>query len=431
MCLFPSRAPRDSIAFKKGIEQFNCGSCPECLKTRAGMWALRAVYEAKCHKHSLMITLTYDSYIRENGRIVGEQVADRHVDVSDCQKFIKRVRKHFDKQGVKIKYIIAAEYGKRTHRPHYHVLLFGAWFDDIIFYKRSKRGNPIYKSKTLNALWGNGICTVDKRNVTVSAARYCTKYLAKDKGAEDTFQLFSHGLGVVGLEKDFNGLYYMLEGRKYPIPRIIWRRYIERKYSGTSFKYVNPPKEPSCCPSVFPAEQLRQVIAYARYERDKVRYERSLWRLEYSRYVQEHDVLFKRYVSYWRARVEENEQSRPNVRDRICLLPDEKYFAYKKRALSVLELRARGVPFPAPRTRQRLRYIRYLYEHRIINSDRDLDGVDWANASFCRCLSRPATANDTAESEDRKNQRKAREFDLKIRSAQRATLADLKIFDDL
>ena len=417
MCLFPTRAPMESPAYKKGVEFFNCGSCPECLKTRAGMWALRAVYEAKYHKHSLMITLTYDNYLRDDkGRIIGEQVADRRVDVSDCQKFIKRVRKHFDEFGIKIKYIIAAEYGKRTHRPHYHVLLFGAWFDDIVFYKKSRRGNPIFKSETLTKLWGKGICTIDKKNVTSSAARYCTKYLAKDKGAEDTFQLFSHGLGVVPLLADFNGLYYLVEGRKYPIPRAVWQKYIEEKYPqyNVSFRYVNLPKDDDPLYN----EKMRQYYL-AKALRDC------------STALMDSDPVRQSYIAYWKERIEQANENRLPVLDRIALLPDDKYFAYKVRARAVYELRHRGVPYPAPRSGQRSAYINWLLKRRFINSEKDVEHINFGNTPFCRCASRLATANDTTETGDQRNIRVWRQFEAAKRSASRATIADLKNFDDI
>lgn len=372
MCLFPSSAA-GTIAYDKGVKQFNCGACPECLKTRAGAWALRAVYEAREHAHSLMCTLTYDQYLRDSrGRIIGEQVADRRVDVADCQKFIKRVRKYFGKMGIMIKYIIAAEYGKRTHRPHYHVLLFGAWFDDIRFYKKSKRGNPIFRSKTLEKLWPHGICTVDKKDVNAAAARYCTKYLSKDKDASDTFQLFSQGLGLAGLLKDFNGLYYMVEGRKYPIPRIVWQYVLRVKYPDLhlDFRYVNKNKDFS---------------NFAEYDAAKAR-------RDFAISVRDNDAQYKKYRAYWSARVDEYERVQLPVIDRIALLPDSRYFFYKQRALRCLSVRKLGIPYPAPRTRQRRAMFKYMQDRIGIV---DLHLYDNFDFDTCRCASRLATASDT------------------------------------
>lgn len=399
MCFFPTAADPSSVAFKKGVTAFNCGSCPECLKTRASAWALRATYEARAHKSSYMVTLTYDSYIRDSrGRIIGEHVADRHVDVTDCQKFIKRLRKKFGKG---IKYLIAAEYGKRTHRPHYHALLFGVKFDDVRYYKRSKRGNPIFKSETLSRLWGHGICTIDKQNVTQAAARYCTKYLAKDKGAEDTFQLFSQGLGIAELEKDFNGLYYVMDGRYYPIPRLVWRRRIERKY-GVSFRYVNRLPDGSNLVEYTMAKNARDFAAA----------------------VRDGDVEYIDYLEYWKKRSEDIQQFQLPVCDRIALLPDSRYFMYKQKALFALNKRRFGIPWPAPRSKQRSAIVRYYFSRHQYWFD-----VEKVDFNSCRCPSRLATASDTIEIADQKNIRLQREIDCIKAAAVPATIADLQIFD--
>ena len=146
MCMFtfPNRSsPR---ALLKGIERFECGGCPECLQKKSRQWALRCGMEARVNV-GMMITLTYDTY--RNG-VDGEE---NPVDTSLCvqkthaQRFIKRLRKHFPNKT--IKYLLTAEYGKKTHRAHYHALIFGVMFNDLRYYKKSKRGNIIYKSPTL------------------------------------------------------------------------------------------------------------------------------------------------------------------------------------------------------------------------------------------------------------------------------------------
>lgn len=234
MCLFPfSNNDRKSTAYKKGVKEFECGACPECLSKRSKQWALRAVAQAQVSP-SVMICLTYDEYIHDTntGRIIGERVSSKKCNKEDVQKFIKRLRRymqyHFGQTD--IKYLVTAEYGKTTHRAHYHALLFNVQFNDLVPYKRSKRGNLIYKSATLNKIWQHGICTVDSVNVQSACARYCTKYAMKDKEA-DTFMLFSRGIGEAVLMRDFNGISYIYDGFEYTIPRQIWQRYIENKYN--------------------------------------------------------------------------------------------------------------------------------------------------------------------------------------------------------
>lgn len=243
MCFFLFKNNRfDGVAYKKGVREFECGACPECLAKKSKQWALRCSMQAQVQK-CCMVTLTYDTYIHDTatGRVIGERVSDLQVNKKDAQKFIKRLRIYFKrKKNVdNIKYLLTAEYGKRTHRAHYHAILFGVEFDDLIRYKKSKRGNWINKSATLDKIWAHGICTVDTVCVNAKIARYCTKYCAKDSRADDTFMLFSRGIGQEELLRQFNGISYVVDGREYPIPRTVWRDYIENKYNIKGFsKYI-------------------------------------------------------------------------------------------------------------------------------------------------------------------------------------------------
>lgn len=326
MCLFPfGNNLVNSKAYKKGLREFDCGACPECLAKRSRLWALRCSAQAQIQR-GVMVTLTYDSYIYdENGNIIGEQVADRKVDKRDCQLFIKRLRKHFD--GVKIKYLLTAEYGKRTHRPHYHAILFGVDFNDRVFYKKSKRGNIIYKSHTLTKLWNNGICTVDSVNLSAKTARYCTKYCAKDSRADDTFMLVSRGIGDEWLLKNFNGKSYMLDGREYAIPKLIWNKYIANKYKNnyvfnrwnTSYKYVGL--------SYLISKNNSFAYELADFNR-QARHRFQSWR--------DKDIEYQRYLAYWFNKNEYYNLIRPTVSQRVLALPNDKYYFYKVKALQVL-----------------------------------------------------------------------------------------------
>lgn len=335
MCLFPRQNLQfNSVAYKKGVTQFCCGVCPECLSARANAWALRAVYEAKEHRHNCMCTLTYDNYARdEHGRVVGELPPDRslHVCKRDVQLFLKRVRK---KYGEGIKYILTAEYGKNTHRAHYHVIFFGLCFPDVFLYKKSKRGNWIYKSNELTKLWGHGICTVDSINITASVAKYCTKYCAKDTRCDDTFMLFSHEIGLKGLMSSFNAKSYWLDGCQYPVPRIVWQRYIVQKHSKPcvlpfSYRYVNRNKDIS-------------VLLDARYKHAKILRDRYLE-------IRDNDEEYIAYRNYWRSLIEQVNSVRPSIIQRIYSLNDKKYHSYKGSALLQYGRRLRDVPFYPPR----------------------------------------------------------------------------------
>lgn len=337
MCFFPFKNTNiKSTAYKKGVIEFKCGCCPECLSDKSKYWALRCSAEAQTNL-ACMITLTYDDYkLDKYGRKTCEEKPvdnSLHVDKRDCQLFIKRLRKHFP--GNEIKYLLTAEYGKRTHRAHYHAILFGVDFKDKIKYKRSKRGNLIYKSPTLEKIWGHGICTIDAVNVTGAVARYCTKYCAKDSRCDDTFMLFSHGIGDKWLLDNFNGISYMIDGREYTIPRGLWIKYLEDKWkNNVVFQY--------------------QVSGYHRYKSLKWLLEKlgDLGYQAYDFYTRkrklfqawlDRDKLRQNYLSYWRKKIELFNLTKKPVLDRVRALPNDKYFAYKQKALACLVKRSQLV----------------------------------------------------------------------------------------
>lgn len=325
MCYFPKTAPPNSKAARKGMREFDCGVCPECLRKKSNYWALKCTAQAKTMS-GMMITLTYDQYVRDSsGNIIGERLPDdMSVHKRDVQLFIKRLRKYIEYygNGEKIKYLISAEYGKRTHRPHYHAIIFGYTFTDIVPYKKSKRGNMIYKSATLNKIWKNGICTVDSININGAVARYCTKYCMKDAGAADTFMVFSRGIGDDYLLRNFNGKNYYVDGRECAVPRMIWLKWCERNLTDGSGK------------------------ATYKYRRDDVENKRARERL-YK--IRDNSRLYQAYLSYWQTKIESLEK--PSVLQRILALPNEKYFCYKQAALKALEMRKNGwEDYPDPRS---------------------------------------------------------------------------------
>ena len=370
MCLFSfANTNTKSEAYKRGVTSFECGCCPECLAKRARQWSLRAAMEAKV-SFSCMVTLTYDQYVRNSkGEIVGEKLVLRHVAKRDVQLFVKRLRKHFKNNT--IKYLITAEYGKRTGRPHYHALLFGVDFSDRVFCKLSKRGNKIYRSQTLEKIWKNGICTVDAVNVSAKVARYCTKYCAKDGRSSDTFMLFSRGIGESELLRRFNGRSYWLDGREYPIPRQIWQKVITERYKAFedfTYKYKN-------LSTSFLADFL----------------ENQRMRKQY-RDIRNADDQYMKYIEYWREKGECYESTRPSELQRIALLPDSKYHSYKIKAKYAKLRRIKDdLPAEIPRFNGRSERARWFWDrfHVEIYPEKKLGEV------ICPLASRHERANDT------------------------------------
>lgn len=99
--------------------------------------------------------------------------ADWSLDVRHWQLFAKRLRK----QRGPFRFFMAAEYGTRTARPHYHAIVFGHdWRDDRQELKPGEFGS-LYWSPSLELLWGLGQCSIGE--VTWQSAAYVARYCLK------------------------------------------------------------------------------------------------------------------------------------------------------------------------------------------------------------------------------------------------------------
>lgn len=99
-----------------------CGSCAFCAATKRSDWALRLGVEARLHADKRFITLTYaDPHLIWRDGV--SQLHKRHL-----QLWFKLLRR----SGAKVRYFAVGEYGSKTYRPHYHVILFGTIDEDVI-----------------------------------------------------------------------------------------------------------------------------------------------------------------------------------------------------------------------------------------------------------------------------------------------------------
>lgn len=214
-----------------------CGHCMACQMTKRRDMTVRLSHESRMHDSCCFITLTYDNanvpttddddinsssklYSRgsyspdlQNLRVVnGNTILDDFIadDDSpfelpnktlfpvDVQLFLKRLRRHleyvpkgcsvkngkvFDRDGnfvrdhnSHLRYYAVGEYGTRTKRPHYHIMIFGWIPSDCEFFKTIKN-NLYYTSPQLSKLWRYGYHTIG--SVTPAVAKYCARYVTK------------------------------------------------------------------------------------------------------------------------------------------------------------------------------------------------------------------------------------------------------------
>ena len=121
-----------------------CGRCTGCRLEYSRQWAIRCVHEAQMHEHNAFITLTFDK----------EHLPDDHsIRKEHLQKFFKRLRKRI---GVDIRYFACGEYGSRNNRPHYHAIIFGYDFPDKYLHTKTRNGDLLFRSPTLEKAWKFG-----------------------------------------------------------------------------------------------------------------------------------------------------------------------------------------------------------------------------------------------------------------------------------
>lgn len=195
--------------------QIPCGHCIGCRLDKSRDWANRCMLEAKYHEKMCFLTLTYDddhlppqklkiARLRSNPRVTGilPHITDkkllnreicrfmthstRHSLVKkDLQDFMKRLRRDFEyHDGITgIRFFACGEYGSKTFRPHFHVLLYGVDFaEDRRLYKANFQGDNLYNSERLSKLWTFGHAVV--ADLTWNTCAYVARYVVKKQYGE-------------------------------------------------------------------------------------------------------------------------------------------------------------------------------------------------------------------------------------------------------
>ena len=179
--MIPPRVDQNirSLSEKYGADHIllvPCGKCPQCVKKYKLNWALRCEAEARCHKVSCFVTLTYDPE-HNPGVLVKDHL----------KQFIKKLRN----RGVQVRYFGCGEYAAQ---PHYHIILFGYMPDDLSVISKSKTGFLLFKSKFIENIWQKGLCTVQEFDSAV--AGYVAGYVEKKMGKDDGFLIMSNRPGI-------------------------------------------------------------------------------------------------------------------------------------------------------------------------------------------------------------------------------------------
>ena len=200
-----------------------CGKCDMCRSNKSAKWTERLEIERSCHPYCLFGTLTYsdkylprfeyldkDVYDPQSGELVLYDDIKDYVDyfstsyidtlgflpvgkVSDCQRFIKRVRDRVYNNPSSerpecryIRYFLVCELGETTFRPHYHFLIFTSskWFAE-------------HAKDVVASCWSvdsrrsdsEELGIIDVQNVQSSASAYVASYI---NSFTDCPQIYKH-----------------------------------------------------------------------------------------------------------------------------------------------------------------------------------------------------------------------------------------------
>lgn len=214
---------------------FPCSKCPECRARRASAWSFRLMQQEKTSISSYFVTLTYDTLTVPITKTKRTTLCKR-----DVQLFFKKLRKAQRKANIdrSIKYYLCGEYGERTQRPHYHIILFDANIETMVNvndHLKLKYSNFDGKTEIHIKQWDKGHATIGQ--VTPASVGYTLKYISKPKTVPmykgddrlPQFSLMSKRLGFNYLTDEMikwhtsdikNRMYcVMLDGIKLSMPR--------------------------------------------------------------------------------------------------------------------------------------------------------------------------------------------------------------------
>lgn len=285
-------------SFKKTSKEFPtfqlpCGKCLECRLEYGRQAAVRCVHESMIHEKNCFITLTYSD----------ENLKSPKLQYSDFQEFIKKLRDQRFRDLLKtngltrkqwsqlskeersnlydpiaIGVFVTGEYGDLTKRPHWHALLFNYRPDDLVHIRNNDRGDRIYKSETLDKLWGHNNYELRPNeigDVTFESAGYCARYAAKklvhgndqDHDYQPIHKRSSkHAIGKRWLEKYWKDIFghgicwvHNSQGvpQKVPIPRY-YEKWMLKNHPEEYLKYVSEIKCKAISNAEAKAEEERQ-----------------------------------------------------------------------------------------------------------------------------------------------------------------------------
>lgn len=242
-----------------------CGKCLQCKLDQSRDKSTRSYLESTLYRHNMFITLTYSDDTLGSNTLVKE----------DLQNFLKRLRKKIGITG--LNYMAVGEYGEKSGRMHWHILLFGYEFPDKKPAGKTKKGEMQYTSDTLSNLWTSGIANFG--SVTSDSCSYVASYSLKKlrsyQESEKKPLFFSSKKNAIGkrwleknVESTFNNNYVMVGNVKTPLP-IYFKKWLLKNNPQRYLKYVEEHQDLSLNEKYIKERTNIYELNSARWERGK------------------------------------------------------------------------------------------------------------------------------------------------------------------
>lgn len=145
----------------------SCGQCMACRINRRQEWLTKLMLEWHTWGRGVFVTLTYSpEFLPHSDVFNGGTLVKK-----DLQDFMKRLRFHCSSD---IRFFACGEYGSKTHRAHYHLILFNL--------------DPLIAEDMVSKSWKKGLFRVDDLSKdTGNRLKYTLKYTIKKMTAPNSF----------------------------------------------------------------------------------------------------------------------------------------------------------------------------------------------------------------------------------------------------
>lgn len=265
-----------------GVVVVPCGKCNYCLQSRREDWSFRLRQELKHSLSGYFITLTYDDgHLPTCDQVSGEYFPNGTLVKSHAIGFVKRLRAHCSAE--RLRFYLCGEYGTRTGRAHYHVLLFNLSSGSLAAIQQAWSKFD-FRRETYDRIGHVSVFPMNDATI-----HYTTKYVINRVGdyggREPPFCLMSRQPGI---------------GAQYLATHTKWHRDDMRPYTRVNGIYARLPryyKEKMF--DCYERMDMAELQAIEHQKREREEYEDRLERGEDIRYegvqrIVNHELVFKR-----------------------------------------------------------------------------------------------------------------------------------------